>query len=229
MLCLKDVRIKYPDGTIAADGISLEIGDGESVALIGANGAGKTSLIMALVGIIAAHGEISSDGVLLCKKTVSDIRRRIGVVFQNPDDQLFMPSVYENVAFGLRSMSVPEAEIEARVDRCLSALGIGHLKKRTALKLSGGEKRMVALATVLVMEPSVMALDEPTAFLDPRARKNLIEAINGLSQTKIIATHDLAFAESVCSRVILLREGRVFADGAAEKLLHGRAIEECLL
>jgi uncharacterized protein len=189
------------------------------VALIGANGAGKTTLIMALVGIIASKGEVLVHGLRLEKQTVNEIRRRVGVVFQNPDDQLFMPTIGEDVAFGPRNLGIPEEELGPRVEACLNRLHIGHLRHRSALKLSGGEKRMAALATVLAMEPSMMLFDEPSAFLDPKARRNLIGVLSGLSQTKLIATHDLCFALETCRRSVLLKDGKIFADGPSEALL----------
>lgn len=219
MLDIRELSVQYPDGARALEGLSLSIENGESVALVGANGAGKTTLILALVGIVASKGEVLVQGLRLEKRTVHEIRRRVGVVFQNPDDQLFMPTIGEDVAFGPRNLGVSEEEIGPRVEACLHRLRIGHLRHRTALKLSYGEKRMAALATVLAMEPSVMLFDEPSAFLDPRARRTLIGVLNGLSQTKLIATHDLNFALETCRRSVLLKDGKIFADGPSETLL----------
>lgn len=228
MLTIQDLSVVYPDKTVGVDRLSLTLKDGESVALIGANGAGKTSLIMAMAGVLPSSGRLAVDGLLLEKSTADQIRARIGVVFQNPDDQLFMPTVYEDIAFGLRNAGLAEQDIKERAGRCLELLQIGHLRDRSALKLSGGEKRMAALATVLVMEPSVMLFDEPTAFLDPKARRNLIHTLSGLSHTKLIATHDLSFAAQVCERSVLLKEGRVFADGRSKDLLYDiDLMEQC--
>lgn len=222
MLYLKGLSVTYPDKTRAIHEISLTVNDGESVALIGANGAGKTSLIMAIMGVIPSQGDVEVDGIRLNKETAGCIRTRVGVVFQNPDDQLFMPSVYEDVAFGARNLGL--TELDERVERCLAKLQIGHLRDKSAQKLSGGEKRMAALATVLVMEPGMMMFDEPSAFLDPKARRNLIQTLNGLPNTKLIATHDLTFAEETCKRSILLKDGRIFADGPSDKLLYDQAL-----
>jgi cobalt/nickel transport system ATP-binding protein len=188
---------------------------------VGANGAGKTSLLLALVGVLpVGAGSVAVDGMELNKTTLNEIRRRVGMVFQNPDDQLFMPMIYDDIAFGPRNYGLGEDEVRKRADAALELFGIGHLRNRSSLKLSGGEKRMAAIATVTVMEPSVMIFDEPTAFLDPRARRGLIEALKRLEQSKLIATHDLTFAEEVCSRTIVIKEGKVFADGDPEIILH---------
>lgn len=224
MLEIQEFSVVYADKTIGIDTITLNIADNESVAFIGANGAGKTSLIMALVGVIPSKGNVFVDKLKLEKQTIAEIRSRIGVVFQNPDDQLFMSSIYDDIAFGLRNKGIEEEEIKQRITNCLSLLHIEELRNKTALKLSGGEKRMAALATVLVMEPSIMLFDEPTAFLDPKARRNLIGVLNNLSHTKLIATHDLTFAAEVCQRCVLLKEGKIFADGLSKKLLYDTAL-----
>lgn len=224
MLRFKELSVVYPDQTCAIDRISLTIEEGESVALIGANGAGKTSLILAILGLIPSQGEVFVDGIRLAKETLREIRARVGVVFQNPDDQLFMPTIYEDIAFGLRNQGLPEGEVRRRVAECLAGLRIEHLGDKTALKLSGGEKRMATLATVLVMKPSVMVLDEPSVFLDPKARRNLIHTLNALPQTKVIATHDLTFAGETCNRCILIKNGTVFADKASCEALYDEAL-----
>lgn len=228
MLTIRNLSVIYPDKTRAIEQIDLTVGRGERVAIIGANGAGKTSLILALVGIIASEGTIEIDGCRLSSKTLSQIRAKAGVVFQNPDDQLFMPSIWDDIAFGLRNRGCPAQAISMRVESCLKRLDIWHLREKTPLKLSGGEKRMAAMATVLVMEPQLMIFDEPTAFLDPRARRKLIQTLSGLPETQLIATHDLPFAAEICSRVIILKNGRLFADGPAGRLLYDRQLmEDC--
>ena len=220
LIAVTDLTVEYADGTRAIDAISFSIEAGENVALIGANGAGKTSLLLALVGVLPpASGEIRICETVLDKKNLREARSRIGFVFQNPDDQLFMPSIFEDAAFGPRSFGCDETETAGRVDTALSHLGIRHLAQRSPLKLSGGEKRLAAFATVLAMNPEFLLFDEPTAFLDPRARRNLITIISGLPQGKLIATHDLAFAEKICSRTLLLQSGKLVADGGKE-LLH---------
>ncbi|HWR18229.1 MAG TPA: ABC transporter ATP-binding protein [Clostridia bacterium] len=217
MLIINDLSVVYPDKTQAVDALTLAVDEGESVALIGANGAGKTSLIMAVVGVLPSGGEIIVDGVKLTKETVRLIRAQVGVVFQNPDDQLFMPTVYEDAAFGPRNLGVED--VEARVEKYLTMLQISHLSGKSAARLSGGEKRMAALASVLSMEPKLVLFDEPSAFLDPKARRNLIQTLNSLSHTKLVATHDLRFALATCKRAVLLKDGKVFADGISNEIL----------
>ena len=222
MVTIEDWTVTYPDGTVAVNHLDLQIQPGEHLALIGANGAGKSSLILSLVGIIPGQGQVTVDGVRLEKNTLTEIRKKIGVVFQNPDDQLFLPTVYDDIAFGPRNLGLDEESVRYRVEDRLKLLNISHLQDRSALKLSGGEKRMAAMATVLAMKPAVMVLDEPTAFLDPKARRNLIQVLQKLPHTMLIATHDLTFAAEVCSRCILLKQGTLFADGPTKELLYDK-------
>lgn len=220
MLEIQEVTVTYPDGTKAVDNFSLQIPDGEHLALIGANGAGKSSLILSLVGVIESKGKIQVDDIVLTPKTISQIRTKIGIVFQNPDDQLFLPTIYDDIAFGPRNLGIDEETIKHRVLDRLELLGISHLKNKSALKMSGGEKRMAAMATILAMKPSVMILDEPTAFLDPKARRKLINILKSLPHTMLIATHDLTFAKEVCPNCVIMKEGKVFAKGKSEDLLY---------
>jgi cobalt/nickel transport system ATP-binding protein len=224
MLKVNGLTIAYPDGTLAVDGLSFEIKDGESVALIGANGAGKTSLLLGLVGVIKAKsGTVEAGGITLCKDHLNEIRRNVGLVFQNPDDQLFMPDVWEDVAFGPHNFGMSDEEVVRRTDSTMEELGISHLKGRSSLKLSGGEKRTAAIATVLALEPEIMLFDEPTAFLDPRARRLLGKLLNTIPHSKLIATHNMDFAEAVCSRVLVMRSGKLFAEGGID-LLHDESL-----
>lgn len=220
MVELQDWTVTYPDGTVAVDHLNLRIGQGEHLALIGANGAGKSSLILSMVGVLQGKGRVTVDGVELGSKTLNAIRTKVGVVFQNPDDQLFLPTIYDDIAFGPRNLGLDEESVRHRVEDRLELLHISHLRNRTALKLSGGEKRMTAMATVLAMKPSVMVLDEPTAFLDPKARRNLIRVLQSLPHTMLIATHDLTFAAEVCPRCVLMKQGKLFADGSSRALLY---------
>lgn len=220
MLKLENLTIKYPDGTEAVSDLSLHVKKGRHVALVGENGAGKTSLMLSIVGVLSGQGSITVDGVKLTKDTVSQIRQKAGLLFQNPDDQLFMPSIYDDIAFGPRNLGVDEETIRHRVEDRLMLLGIAHLRDKTALKLSGGEKRMAALATVLAMKPELMLLDEPTAFLDTRARRKLIEVLKALPHTMVIATHDLLFAKEICEDTVVMKEGKIFAEGKSESLLY---------
>jgi cobalt/nickel transport system ATP-binding protein len=226
LLSVTDLTLEYADGTRAIDALSFSIGAGENVALAGANGAGKTSLLLALVGVLQIKsGEIRVRETVLNKKNLREVRSRVGLVFQNPDDQLFMSSIFEDVAFGPRSFGCSEAETTRRVGAALSSLGIGHLAERSPLKLSGGEKRLAAIATVLTMDPEFLLFDEPTAFLDPRARRNLTAVLSDFPQGKLIATHDLPFAKETCSRALLLQNGKLFADGGIDLLRDGATLE----
>ena len=219
MLCIKDLSVEYAGGQAAVKRVSFQVASGESIALVGANGAGKTSLLLALVGVLPAKtGDIAIDDLTLNKKTLPDFRARIGLVFQNPDDQLFMANVFEDVAFGPRSFGYDEEQTKARVQNALDQLQISHLRERSPLKMSGGEKRLAAIATVLSMQPDYLLFDEPIAFLDPRARRNLQAILQGLPQGKVIATHDLSFAAAICSRALVLKDGQILADGGIDCL-----------
>jgi len=211
MLKLQNVTVIYPDKTKAIDNLSFMLNAGENIALIGENGAGKTSLLLAIAGVLKP-----AEGVIEAPK-------QIGLVFQNPDDQLFMPLIYDDVAFGCRNFGLPEEQVKTRVEETLSQLNISHLKNRSSLKLSCGEKRMAAIATVLSMNPSILMFDEPTAYLDPKAKRALAETLKNLQHEKIIATHDMAFAAEVCNRVIVLKEGRIVAEGGKD-LLHDEEV-----
>jgi cobalt/nickel transport system ATP-binding protein len=226
LLTVAGLTVEYADGTRAIDAVRFSIESGENVALIGANGAGKTSLLLALVGVLQSKcGKIHVGETILAKKTLREIRSRIGFVFQNPDDQLFMPSIFEDIAFGPRSFGFSETETIERVNTALSRLGIGHLTERSPLKLSGGEKRLAAIATALVMNPEFLLFDEPTAFLDPRARRNLAAVLSDLPQGKLIATHDLAFVGQTCSRILLLQNGKLVSDSGRELLRDTATLE----
>ncbi|WP_461246902.1 energy-coupling factor ABC transporter ATP-binding protein [Treponema sp. R6D11] len=230
MLKLQNVTVIYPDKTKAIDDITLTVSEGENVALIGENGAGKTTLMLAIVGILElSAGTIEVDGIQLGKKTVNEIRKRIGLVFQNPDDQLFMPLVYDDIAFGCRNFGMSEDEIKTRVEQTLKQLNINHLSNHSTLRLSGGEKRLAAIASVLAMCPSILMFDEPTAFLDPKAKRALVEIFKKLNHTKIIATHDITFAAKVCSRVIILKNGQIVADGKTDLLYDKELMTGCEL
>ncbi|MCL2814299.1 MAG: energy-coupling factor ABC transporter ATP-binding protein [Oscillospiraceae bacterium] len=228
MLTLREVTVIYPDKTKAVDNLSFTLGENENIALIGENGAGKTSLLLAIVGILEpSGGAIEVNGVRLEKKNLNEIRRQVGLVFQNPDDQLFMPLIYDDVAFGCRNCGLSEDETQSRVETTLERLGIGYLGKRSSLKLSGGEKRMAAIAAVLAMDPAVLIFDEPTAYLDPKAKRSLAETLKGLQHPKLIATHDMAFAAEVCNRLIILKNGRLMADGDLSLLNDEKFMRNC--
>lgn len=196
---------------------------------MGANGAGKTSLLLTLVGILPAKsGIITIDGLTLNPANLRELRRRTGLVFQNPEDQLFMSSIRDDLAFGPRNMGLAEEEVHRRIDEVLDLLNIGRLKDRSPLKLSGGEKRLTALAAVLTMKPRIMLLDEPSAFLDPRSRKGLIKILVSLPHTRIIATHDLSFALETCTTALVLKDGKLRAQGPCGEIFQDPALmDEC--
>lgn len=225
MIDINDLTVKYSDGHLAVDAISFNIKQGESVALIGANGAGKSTLLLSMVGIIAkSNGNIKIDGIELDKKSLKEIRKKLGMVFQNPDDQLFTAKVYDDVAFGPRNYGLSEDEVDKLVAKSLECLGIEHLKDRMSHKLSGGEKRTAAIASVMSLQPEAVLMDEPTSFLDPRARRKLICVMKKMYCTKLIATHDLDMAMEVCDRVLVLKEGKLFADGKADEILRNEKL-----
>lgn len=217
---VKNLHYVYPDGREAINGVSFRIVHGESVGIVGANGAGKTTLLMLLVGAIFPYkGEVSVGEVPVVKKTLPLIRQKMGMLFQNPDDQLFMTTVYDDVAFGPRNYKLDEGEVEKRVSRALETVGIEHLRNRAPYKLSGGEKRAAAIATVLSMVPDILVLDEPSSALDPKSRRRLINLLKSFSHTKIIATHDLDLVLELCERTIVLKEGMVVSDGPTAGIL----------
>lgn len=227
MLSVENLSVAHKDKTVAINNINFSVGECEKIALIGENGAGKTSLLFSLVGVLEnCGGSIIIDKTTLTKKTLPEVRKKIGMVFQNPDDQLFMPMVFDDIAFGLRNASFSEPEIKKMVAETLEKLNISHLQNRSSLKLSGGEKRLIAIASVLAMNPSLVLFDEPTAFLDHKARRTLIETLNKQSFSKIIATHDLEFAKETTSRVILLNKGKIIADGSSQLLYDKEIMSE---
>ncbi|MGE5229108.1 MAG: energy-coupling factor ABC transporter ATP-binding protein [Deltaproteobacteria bacterium] len=212
-ISVRDLSFAYPDGTQALDGVSFEAGHGEAIAIVGANGAGKSTLLLHLNGLLTPeHGSVDIGGIPVTKGTLADIRRTVGMVFQDPDDQLFMPTVAEDVGFGPLNLGLPPADVTARVAAALARVGAEHLAERPPYRLSGGEKRSVAIATVLAMEPNILVMDEPSAGLDPRARRRLLGLLQGFEHTRIIATHDLDLAAQLCERTIVMGGGRVLAD-----------------
>jgi len=219
----------YPDGTRALVDLTFRITHGESVAVVGANGAGKSTLLLHLNGCLTPSvGEVRIGDFPLTAATLPDVRKTVGMVFQDPDDQLFMPTVEEDVAFGPRNLGLGEEEVTARVRQALERVGALELAKRPPHRLSAGEQRAVAFATVLAMSPSILVLDEPTATLDPRARRRVIDQLQGFEHTKIVATHDLDMVLEVCDRTIVLADGRICADApSAEIFTDQQLLEEC--
>lgn len=225
----KDVCYSYPGGVVALKNVSFRISHGEKVALLGHNGAGKSTLLQLTDGLIfPSSGAVDIGGVPVTKKTVSHVRQSVGMVFQNPDDQLFMPTVEEDVAFGPVNMKLPREEVNRRVSSALEAVGCLDLAKRSPVQLSGGQKRRVAIATVLSMEPSILVLDEPTSNLDWDARENVVDMIEGFMHTCVIASHDLALIRKICHRAIVLSGGRLVADCPMEDVFEKDDIMELL-
>lgn len=211
----------YPDGHQALSDVSLSVAPNERVALVGPNGAGKSTLMLLLNGVLrGATGDICVGGLPLTDENLGQIRAWVGLVFQNPDDQLFSPRVYQDVAFGPLHMGLPEAEVRERADRALAAVGMAQYADRVSFHLSGGERKRVAIATVLSMDPRILVLDEPTAGLDPRARRGLLQLLQNLDQqTMLISTHDMRLVQELCGRTVILDGGRVVADGPTEAIL----------
>ena len=217
------LNFNYPDGKEALRDVSFFVSSGECVGLVGPNGSGKSTLLLHLNGILPDAFDGSSkvviNGKSITRNTVNEIRRDVGLMFQDPDDQLFCPTVFEDIAFGPRQFGLSEKEIRLRVERALAQTGLSGFENRFPYHLSNGEKRRVCLAGVLACEPLVLALDEPTSYLDPRGKRNLHQILKALPVTKIIATHDLEMVVELCSRTIVLDEGRVVADGPTRELL----------
>ncbi len=214
------LRHVYPDGHVALDGVDLTVAAGERVALLGPNGAGKTTLMLHLNGVLTATaGTVDISGTPLVRKNLREIRRRVGLVFQDPDDQLFMPTVAQDVAFGPANFGVRGEELAARVQRALETVSMSELADRSPAHLSGGQRRRAALATVLACEPEILVLDEPSANLDPVARRELAETLMTLSATMVVVTHDLPYAASLCDRAVVMDLGRIVADGEINAVL----------
>jgi cobalt/nickel transport system ATP-binding protein len=222
---VRDLHFAYPDGTEALRGVSFRITHGGAVALVGANGAGKSTLLLHLNGALSpTRGEVRIGETPLTPATLAAARRAVGMVFQDPDDQLFMPTVFEDVAFGPLNAGLAADEVERRVAAALERVGMARLAGRPPYKLSAGEKRAVAIATVLSAMPDILVMDEPSSNLDPRGRRRLIELLRSFEHTKIIATHDLELVVEVCAQVIVLDGGRVVAEGPAREILSDEAL-----
>ncbi len=227
-----DLSFSYPDGTAALRQVSLHIQPGEKAALVGPNGAGKSTLILHLNGILTGKGEVRVAGLPVTKPNLGKVRARVGLVFQNPDDQLFSPTVYEDVAFGPLYQGLPLDEVRRRVSEALAVVGMQDYERRISHHLSTGEKKRIAIATVLSMGPEVLVLDEPTAGLDPRARRSLINLLHELPITMLVSSHDMHMVKEIFPRMIIMDEGRVVADGPTgvlmedEELLYAHGLEK---
>ena len=225
MIEFQNVSFSYGDNPVV-ENLSFSIKKGETVGLIGANGAGKSTIMKLMLGLICGRGEIKVDGLPVCRENLPEIRKKIGFVLQDSDNQMFMPTVYEDMIFGPRNYGLSKEETDKRVDEILRQLGLESLKHRHNHKISGGEKRMAAIATILAMEPEMILMDEPSTALDPVNRRTVINTINRLPQTKLIASHDLDMILDTCQRVILLSRGAIVADGDAETILRDKALLE---
>ncbi len=221
---VSDLHYAYPDGRVALRGVSLKLSRGEKVALVGPNGAGKSTLILHLNGILDGDGHVEVAGMGLTSENLPTIRALVGLVFQNPDDQLFSPTVFEDVAFGPLYMGLPEEEVLSRVEKALEAVRMKDYRYRLSHHLSMGEKKRIAIATVLSMNPSVLILDEPSAGLDPRARRTLINLLRDLPLTLLISTHDMAMVQELFPRMIVMDEGRIVADGQTSDILQDEGL-----
>ena len=228
-LLFDDVHYRYPNGYEALRGVSFRVTHGEKVALVGANGAGKSTLLLHTDGLLMpSQGEVVMGGITLTRRTLSLVRQSVGLVFQDSDNQLFMPTVEEDVAFGPSNMRLEPAEIERRVVDALEAVGALHLRKSSPFQLSGGQKKRVAIATVLSMEPSILVMDEPTSNLDPRARRQIIDLICRFRHTTLIATHDMEMVLDLCDRTIVMKGGKIVADGSTQHVFGELALlEDC--
>lgn len=226
ILQVKNLNFAYPDGHIALRGINLNLCEGEKVALVGPNGAGKSTLMLHLNGILGKKADISISGLPLEVKNLPMIRALVGFVFQNPDDQLFSPTVFDDIAFGPLHMGLPEDEVYLRVDEALKAVGMIGFEKRLSHHLSVGQKKRIAIATVLSMHPQILVLDEPSAGLDPRARRSLIQLLGNLPITQLVSTHDLRMAQELFPRMVIMDEGEIVADGLTSDLLEDEALLE---
>ena len=226
MIELKNVSFSYEKDRPVIRDLSFRIADGESVGLIGANGAGKSTVMKLILGLCSGQGQVLIDGEELTKENLYRIRGKLGFVLQNSDNQMFMPTVYEDMIFGPLNYGATREEADRRVDAVLDRLGLQDLKHRHNHRISGGEKRMAAIATILAMEPEAVLMDEPSSALDPCNRRRVINIIRELPQTKLITSHDLDMILDTCERVILLDSGQIVADGPAEVILRDKALLE---
>jgi cobalt/nickel transport system ATP-binding protein len=226
VLSVENLHFHYPDGHIALQGVSLKLCDGDKVALVGPNGAGKSTLMLHLNGILTGEGDLSIAGMRIEPNNLPAIRAMVGLVFQSPEDQLFSPTVFDDVAFGPLHMGLPEGEVRARVDEALEMVHMCDYRDRLSHHLSVGEKKRIAIATVLSMRPQILVLDEPSAGLDPRARRGLINLLRDLPITMLVSSHDLRMVHELFPRMVIMDEGQIVADGATADLMSDDALLE---
>lgn len=224
---VEDLSFRYDKNRPVLDQISFHAAENESIGLVGANGVGKSTLLKLLVGLdLRFEGSIRVEEIPVQKETLSQVREKIGYVFQDSDSQLFMSTAYEDIAFAPRNYGLPESEVTRRVQHALDLVGIDYLKERQTFKMSGGEKKMVSIATILSMTPDIILMDEPSVALDPKNRRQLINILNSFSHLKIIASHDLDMILDTCQRTILMAEGKIICDGPTEVILRDRELLE---
>lgn len=223
---VKNLDFAYPDGHVALHNVSLNLCEGEKVALVGPNGAGKSTLMLHLNGILGKNGDISISGLSLDTKNLPSIRALVGLVFQNPDDQLFSPTVFDDIAFGPLHMGLPEDQVYQRVEDSLAAVGMEGFGDRLSHHLSVGQKKRISIATVLSMHPKILVLDEPSAGLDPRARRSLIHLLRDLPITQLVSTHDLRMVQELFPRMIIMDQGQIVADGHTSELMGNEELLE---
>jgi cobalt/nickel transport system ATP-binding protein len=218
LIDVRGLRYSYDDGTLALNGVDFQLFPGESVALLGANGSGKTTFVLHLNGLLTGSNPISICGMQVNQKNLPEIRRKVGVVFQDSDEQLFMPTVLEDVAFGPLNLGLEPKEALARAATCLEQAGIAGAAGKSPYHLSAGEKRRVAIAGVIAMSPEILVLDEPTTFLDPPGQRELLQLLHQLPQAKILVTHDTQFARAIATRAVFFEKGRIVASGTVDEL-----------
>jgi cobalt/nickel transport system ATP-binding protein len=223
---IQDLSYRYSDGTEALSGITLSVERGEHLGIVGPNGAGKSTLLQHFNGLLTGEGRVEVCGLPVANGRLEEVRLKVGLVFQDPDDQLFMPTVFDDVAFGPLNMGAEKDAVEERVERALEAVDMLYARERSSHHLSFGERKRVCVATVLPMEPELLVLDEPTANLDPGHRRQTIELLKGFDLTMVTASHDLDAVLDLCDRVVLLDDGRLVADGPAEEILTDRKLLE---
>ncbi len=221
---IEHLTFVYPDGRKAIENIDLQISRGEKVALVGPNGAGKSTLLLHINGIFRGKGMIQIAGIEISDRTIKQIRSRVGMIFQNPDDQLFSPTVFDDIAYGPIYQGFPESSIRVKVVQALEQVNMPGFEDRVSYHLSLGEKKRIAIASVLSMQPDILVLDEPTAGLDPAGRRRIIQLLKDLPQTMLVASHDLALVESLCSRTILINHGKLIADANTSDILGNTAL-----
>ena len=224
VLHVQDLHFSYHDGHSALRGVSFELRAGEKVALVGPNGAGKSTLMLHLNGILTGQGDVTVGDKRIMRDNLPAIRAMVGLVFQNPDDQLFSPTVFEDVAFGPLHMGLPKEEVTARVESALQAVRMSGFRDRLSHHLSVGETKRIAIATVLSMNPQILVLDEPSAGLDPRARRTLINLLRELPITMLVSTHDMKLVQELFPRTIVMDDGNIVADGLTMEILENEEL-----